>query len=47
MVRGAPAGRPQQVRSLLTRARADLLAVPDPYDAARALATWAGRTPGA
>ncbi|MFD7662223.1 ATP-binding protein [Streptomyces sp. NPDC059788] len=31
-------GRPQQARSLLTRARADLLDVPDPYDAARALA---------
>ncbi|MFH8348123.1 ATP-binding protein [Streptomyces sp. NPDC018045] len=31
-------GRPQQARSLLARARADLLAVPDPYDAARALA---------
>ncbi|OKI10256.1 hypothetical protein A6A06_02340 [Streptomyces sp. CB02923] len=31
-------GRPLQARSLLARARADLLAVPDPYDAARALA---------
>ncbi|WP_312024644.1 tetratricopeptide repeat protein [Streptomyces sp. WAC 06783] len=35
--------RPRQARSLLTRARTDLLAVPDPYDAARALA-FLGRT---
>ncbi|MFI2237482.1 tetratricopeptide repeat protein [Streptomyces chrestomyceticus] len=31
-------GRPQQARRLLARARADLLDIPDPYDAARALA---------
>jgi tetratricopeptide (TPR) repeat protein len=31
-------GDPAQAIALLTRARADLLAVPDPYDAARALA---------
>ncbi|NJP45989.1 tetratricopeptide repeat protein [Actinacidiphila epipremni] len=32
------AGSPREAVDLLTRARADLLAVPDPYDAARALA---------
>ncbi|NUS12822.1 MAG: tetratricopeptide repeat protein, partial [Streptomyces sp.] len=32
------AGEPHEAVALLTRARADLLAVPDPYDAARALA---------
>lgn len=32
------AGEPREAIDLLTRARADLLAVPDPYDAARALA---------
>lgn len=31
-------GRPRDAVALLTRARAELLAVPDPYDAARALA---------
>ncbi|WP_150130608.1 tetratricopeptide repeat protein, partial [Streptomyces sp. 150FB] len=31
-------GRPRDALALFTRARADLLAVPDPYDAARALA---------